>query len=439
MTVHPMVLQLSSLSPARRVGYVRKVSAGRIETSGPLASVGDICEIASADFGDPPILAEVAAVHEEHLVLVSLNPTASVTPEAEVVLRPTRNLGPVGDAFAGRAVDALGQPIDDGGPILSEAMAPLEGHILAPLERLDANRMLETGLRALDGLLTLGHGQRIGILAAAGVGKTTLMRQLATQVTADRCILCLVGERGREVEGIWRDLASRTDRSRFTCVAATSDLSAPLRVRSVHQALCLAEHWRAKGEHVLFILDSVTRYAMALREIGLAAGAPPTLRAYTPNVFAALPRMVERCGGAKAGGSITAVITVLSETDDVDDPIVEIMKSLLDGHIVLSRQLAEQGHFPAIDVLRSVSRQSSQLMPANHAPAAKRALGLLAAYDEARLMIEGGIYKPGTSAQIDEAIRAREPISLFLKQRHDERTPPPETLRRLISAVQGRA
>ncbi|HEV7690394.1 MAG TPA: FliI/YscN family ATPase [Hyphomonadaceae bacterium] len=439
MISHPLVLQIASLSPARRVGYVRKVSPGRIETSGPLASVGDICEIASADAGGAAVLAEVAAVHEEHLVLVSLDPTAPIAPEAEVVVRPTRNLGPVGDAFAGRAVDAMGQPIDGGGAILSEAMAPLEGRVLAPLERLDPNRVLETGVRALDGLLTLGHGQRIGILAAAGVGKTTLMRQLATQATADRCILCLVGERGREVEGIWRDLASRADRNRFTCVAATSDLSAPLRVRSVHQALCLAEHWRAKGEHVLLIVDSVTRYAMALREIGLAAGAPPTLRAYTPNVFAALPRLVERCGGASDGGSITAVITVLSETDDVDDPIVEIMKSLLDGHIVLSRQLAEQGHFPAIDVLRSVSRQSGQLMNASHAPVAKRTLGLLAAYDDARLMIEGGIYKSGTNAHTDEAIRAREPIAAFLKQRHDERTPPAETFKRLVSAVQNHA
>jgi flagellum-specific ATP synthase len=433
MTTHPLVLQLESVEPGRRVGYVRKVAPGRVEATGPLARVGDICRIENAkDEGDAsPTLAEVIAVHEEHIALAPLDSTAVVAPEAEVIAMPAKTLAPVGDGFSGRAIDALGRPIDGQGEILAEAMAALEGRVLAPLERRDPNAQLETGIRALDGLLTLGRGQRIGILAAAGVGKTTLMRQLATQVPADHCILCLVGERGREVEAIWRDLAARPYPEKYTCVAATSDLSAPLRVRAVHQALCLAEHWRSKGKHVLLIVDSVTRYAMALREIGLAAGAPPTLRAYTPNVFAALPRLVERCGAAKSGGSITAVITVLSETDDVDDPIVEIMKSLLDGHIVLARNLAEQGHFPAIDVLRSVSRQSEQLMTPAHAGVAKRVLGLLATYEDARLMIEGGIYKQGGNPRTDEAIRARDAIVSFLKQRHDELSPVADTLKRL--------
>ena len=433
--IHPFVLRIDSVDPARRVGYVRKVAPGRVEATGPISRVGDICCIENpprqSDGDAAPTLAEVIAVHEEHIALVPLDSTATVAPEAEVIAMPSRSLAPVGDGFCGRAVDALGRPIDGGGEIFAEAFSPPEGNVLTPLERYDPNSLLETGIRALDGLLTLGRGQRIGILAAAGVGKTTLMRQLAVQVATDHCVLCLVGERGREVEAIWRELTGRPQARRYTCVAATSDLSAPLRVRAIYQALCLAEHWRSKGKHVLLIVDSVTRYAMALREIGLAAGAPPTLRAYTPNVFAALPRLVERCGAAKAGGSITAAITVLSETDDVDDPIVEIMKSLLDGHIVLARNLAEQGHFPAIDVLRSVSRQSGQLMAASHAAVAKRVLGLLATYEDARLMIEGGIYKQGANSRTDEAIRAREAIVGFLKQRHDELSPVADTVKRL--------
>jgi flagellum-specific ATP synthase len=241
-------------------------------------------------------------------------------------------------------------------------------------------------------------------------------------------VLCLVGERGREVESIWRAVSTMSRPERFTCVAATSDLSAPLRVRALHQALALSEAWRGEGKHVLLIVDSVTRFAMALREIGLAAGAPPTLRAYTPNVFAALPRVVERCGAAKAGGSITAVMSVLSETDDVDDPIVEVMKALLDGHIILSRQLAEQNHFPAIDVIRSVSRQSERLMKPAQAIAARRAIAVLSTYEDARVMIESGIYKPGANAKLDEATALREGLLEFMRQGGGERTSYSETV-----------
>ena len=442
MIQHPFLVQIAALEPARRVGFVRKVARGYVEASGPLATVGDICEIttrADSNKNNPlMVLAEVAAVEDAHIVLVPMDQTASILPDARVTLRPFKNLGPVGEAFAGRAINALAEPIDSGSPILPEAMYALEGSVMQPMARLDSGTALETGIRAIDGMLTLGCGQRIGIFAASGVGKTTLVRQLGAQTICDHCILCLVGERGREVEAIWRDFAQRDDRAKYTCVAATSDASAALRVRAVHQALCLAEHWRTVGRHVVLIIDSVTRYAMALREIGLAAGAPPTLRAYTPNVFAALPRLVERCGAAKAAGSITAIVTVLSETDDVDDPIVEIMKSLLDGHIVLSRQLAEQGQFPAIDIPRSISRQAQQLMSPPHAAASRRAVAILAAYEEARMMIESGLYKAGASSRIDEAIRMRAEVLTFLGQESDECAPFAETLKRMLSSFGGR-
>jgi flagellum-specific ATP synthase len=430
-------LRLESIEPARRVGHVRRIAQGHVEATGPLTTVGEMCEIACRPgaSGEAAVLAEVVAVEENHIVLIPLDPTASILPDAMVTAKPARSQAPVGNAFGGRAVDAFGDPIDGGPPILPDALRPIEGQVMAPMERLEPNSILETGIRALDGPLTIGRGQRIGIFAASGVGKTTLMRQLAAQVACDRCVLCLVGERGREVETTWSELSG--GQSRYTCVAATSDLSAALRARAVRQALCLSEYWRSRGEHVLLIVDSVTRFAMALREIGLAAGAPPTLRAYTPNVFAALPRLVERCGAAKDGGSITAVITVLSETDDVDDPITEVMKSLLDGHIILSRQLAEQGHFPAIDLTRSVSRQSEKLMSANHAAAARRATSLLATYEESRLMIESGIYKSGTNPRIDEAIRGRDNLLNFLKQRSTERAAFADTLRGLQTSVAG--
>ncbi len=432
------LLQIDAVQPARRVGHVRRILQGHVEATGPLATIGEICEIACRPVraDDPPsVLAEVVAVEESHIVLMPLEASAAIAPDARVRALPARNRAPVGDAFAGRIVGAFGDPIDGGPALLAEASLPLDGHVMQPLDRLEPEAILETGIKALDGALPIGRGQRIGIFAASGVGKTTLMRQLAAQVACDHCILCLVGERGREVEAIWAELAGQ--RERYTCVAATSDLSAALRVRAVNQALCLAEHWRSLGRHVLLIVDSVTRFAMALREIGLAAGAPPTLRAYTPNVFAALPRLVERCGASKAGGSVTAVITVLSETDDVDDPITEVMKSLLDGHIVLSRQLAEHGQFPAIDVIRSVSRQSERLMAPAHLSAARRATSLLSTYEESRMMIESGIYRIGASPRIDEAIRGREMLAGFLKQGAMERISLPDTVRGLQTAVGG--
>lgn len=438
MSTNAFTTALKFVEPAGRFGFVRKVAPGRVEADGPMAAVGDICEIrnASAEHLDS-VLAEVAAVEEERIILIPFDQTVSILPDARVQAHSSRAFAPVGEGFAGRAVDAMAEPIDNAQPIAADATRSLAGIVMAPMDRLEPDTILETGVRALDGLLTIGRGQRIGVFSASGVGKTTLMRQIAAQAACDRCVVCLVGERGKEVEALWRDFSAHGDRDRYTCVAATSDLSAPLRARAVNQALALAEYWRDQGQHVLLMLDSVTRFAMALREIGLAAGSPPTLRAYTPNVFAALPRLVERCGAAKSGGSITAVMTVLSETDDVDDPIVEVMKALLDGHIVLSRQLAEQGRFPAIDVTRSVSRQSERLMTPHHAEAARRVIGSIAAYEEARIMIESGIYRAGANTRIDDAVKRRDGFIDFLRQRSDEHTSLPDTLRWLEKSIAG--
>lgn len=407
---------LQSLEPISYFGFVRRISQGLIEATGPLASIGDVCRI---DDPDGDILAEVASVRDHHIALIPFDPTRFPKPDAKVRLATLEGLAPVGDAFSGRIVDAFGMPLDSGPAIPATTRLALAGDVVPPLDREDASEILSTGIRAIDGLMPIGRGQRVGIFAASGVGKTTLITQLAAQTSYDRCVLCLVGERGREVDLIWSEL-SKKDASKLTCVAATSDLSPVLRVRAVSQALCLAEYWRGQGEDVLLVVDSVTRLALALREIGLAAGEPPTARGMTPNVFAALPRVVERCGAQKKKGAITAFFTVLTETDDGDDPVAEALRSLLDGHIILSRTLAEQGQFPAIDPIRSISRQSDRLTSDTHLKAAREVLAALSTYDEARMMIESGIYKDGGNAAIDNAIAIRPSVLEFLGQGQNE-------------------
>ncbi|KSB91866.1 flagellar protein FliI [Caulobacter vibrioides] len=417
MNVHPFVSAVRDLPLTARTGRVRRILPTSIEADGPDAPLGALCSVQTLTGS---ILAEVAGVHADHVVLTPVEDGGQTFSGALVTAVPAADGAPVGDALLGRAVDAFGRPLDDAGPILGASTAPLEAAAASPLARVSPGTIIETGIRVVDGLLTLGHGQRVGVFAAAGVGKTSLMTQLAQQVRADKCVVCLVGERGREVEALWSRGLSAEAKSRSVLVAATSDQLAAMRVRACRYALALAEHWRKQGQHVLLLLDSVTRLAMALREIGLAAGEPPTVRAYTPGVFAAIPRLVERCGALKTGGSITAVMTVLAETDDVDDPISEMMKSLLDGHVILSRTLAEQGHFPAIDAPRSVSRLASSLMSASHRQAATEALRLLSTYETSRTLIETGVYMPGASKEIDEAIERRPGLQAFLRQRPDE-------------------
>ncbi|MFT3727140.1 MAG: FliI/YscN family ATPase [Terricaulis sp.] len=415
---HAYLEHVKSLASVRYVGRVCTIAGAHIECEGPLAKPGDICEIAASDAG-APVLAEVAAVRDTRVLLTLLTHNGAIRPDARVVLKPSKARASVGNGFGGRLVDAMGAPLDAGPAIIADTFAALDGAVLAPLARCDHSEVLVTGVRAIDALTPIARGQRIGVFSASGVGKTTLMRQLLVNVACDRRVLCLVGERGREVEHAWSVLDSRPDRDAFTLVSATSDVSPALRARAVQQALSLAEYWRDRGEHVLLVIDSITRYAMALREIGLAADLAPTARGYTANVFAALPRVVERGGASRAGGAITTVATVLSEGDDVDDPIVETMKSLLDGHIVLSRRIAEQGRYPAIDPLRSISRLASQIMSREHARAARRIVALTSAYEEARILIESGLYKQGADKELDAAVAARPAIESLLAQPED--------------------
>ena len=412
---HPYITAMRAFDPATRLGAVTRVMPTFIEADGPGVPLGSLCTVGNP--GAEQVLAEVVKIEVGRVTLV---PFASATSLCVGDLVCAKRVGatmPVGSEYLGRVIDPLGRPLDSGPPIIcNDASWPLAGLSTPPLERLSPVTPLQTGIRALDTLLTLGIGQRAGIFAGSGVGKTTLLGSLARHVEADVCVLCLVGERGREAEEFWHRSLSDSTRARATMVVATSDQPAVMRARSVLAALSLAEYFRSQGSHVLLLLDSVTRYALALREIGLAAGEPPTVRAYTPSVFAALPKIVERCGALKAGGAITALMTVLTETDDIDDPMAETMRALLDGHIVLTRELAEQGHFPAIQVPRSVSRVMQHVTQPDERRLAADVVAQLALYESSRTLIESGLYVANSNPALDRVLRLRPALTGFLRQ-----------------------
>jgi flagellum-specific ATP synthase len=403
-----------------------------IVADGPDVPIGSLCAVATRS---GRIHAEVIRVDNDSVTLSPFETGAAVYSGALVQACGDANTTLVGAAFLGRAIDAMGAPLDGGADIPSGPQGSLAGIAIGPLERMSSAEAFETGLRAIDGLLPLAQGQRIGLFAASGAGKTSLMEQIALQALADVTIICLVGERGREVEELWNRSLDAVARRRCILVAATAEQSAAKRVRAAHVALAHAEYWRGQGKHVLLLLDSMTRLAMAMREMGLAAGDPPTVRAYTPGVFAAIPKLVERCGALRDGGAITAIITVLSETDDVDDPVCEIMKSLLDGHIVLSRTLAERGQFPAIDVPRSVSRRAETLMSDAQRRQAVKVVEWLGLQDASRTLVETGLYAKGTNPALDEALARYPAIVRFLKQNRDERAALPATEAALAELV----
>ncbi len=435
MTLTLLRKELRAVDPVGRHGRVRGLFATHVEADGPNVPLGTVCAIEAAN---RDVAAEVTRVGDGGVILSPFEDGAPTFIGARVTASPRADQVPVGTALLGRVVDPLGRPCDGGGPCVAMAWRPLHGTPRSPLDRVSPARQLVTGIRAIDGVLTLGHGQRVGVFAASGVGKTSLMNQIARQTKADVVIICLVGERGREVEALWQTGLSDDTRRRTTLVAATSDQAAAMRVRAGSYALALAEHWRDEGAHVLLLLDSVTRLAMAMREMGLAAGEPPTVRAYTPGVFAAIPRLVERCGALKGGGAITAIMTVLAENDDNDDPVCELMKSLLDGHVILSRELAETGHFPAIDIPRSISRQADRLVPADQRRHARQLVKWLSTYRAAQTLINAGMHVAGHNAVLDAAIERYAASMAFLQQPQDERVEPVETARALANVAGGR-
>ena len=396
-------------------GKVTQVIGLVIESKGPVVSVGELCYIHSHTPNVPPVPAEVVGFREGYVMLMPVGEMQGIGPGCEVVSAQKMLQVKVGDMLLGRVLDGLGNPMDDLGPIISDVEYPLQAPPPPPLTRPRIHESLYVGVRAIDGLITMGDGQRIDIMAGSGVGKSTLLSMIARNTEADISVIALIGERGREVRDfIERDLGEE-GLKRAVVVVATSDQPALVRIKGALTATAIAEYFRDQGHKVILMMDSVTRFAMAQREVGLTIGEPPATRGYTPSVFALLPRLLERAGTSERG-SITGIYTVLVDGDDMNEPIADAVRSILDGHIVLSRAIAAQNHFPAIDILPSVSRVMNEVVTKEHLKAAQNMRSLMAVYKDAEDLIHIGAYVKGSSKKIDEAIEKIDSINDFLCQ-----------------------
>ncbi|MFZ5427831.1 MAG: FliI/YscN family ATPase [Thermodesulfobacteriota bacterium] len=421
---------LEGLDPVRTYGKVSKVVGLIAEGKGIKAPLGAVCRMMppGAEDGVP---AEVVGFRDDACLLMPYGDLRGVSQGCLIQNTATPPLMPVGRRFLGRAVDAFGNPIDDKGPIDPRRFYPLYNDPPPPMRRPRITEPMDVGVRAINGLLTLGKGQRVGIMAGSGVGKSTLMGMIARNTKADINVIALVGERGREVvEFIEKDLGPE-GLARSVLVIATSDQSPLVRMRAAYAATAMAEFFRDQGNDVILMMDSVTRFAMAGREVGLAAGEPPTTRGYTPSVFAHLPKLLERAGRSDAG-SITGIYTVLVDGDDFNEPIADAVRSILDGHIVLTRELADQGHFPAIDVLKSISRLRGDVTPKEAVLAGRAFIRMLATFKRVEDMVNIGAYQAGANPEIDQALRMIGPINNYLQQHVGEA----ETLEGSFAAMQ---
>lgn len=394
-------------------GTLVRVSGLTVESSGPSVGLGSLCQIRLQS--GQTIEAEVIGFRSGHVVLLPFEPLEGIGPGDLVTSLDRPRAIPVGDCLMGRVLDGLGRPIDDKGPITTEIFRPVQNTSPAPLRRQMIKEPLSLGIRAIDGLLTCGKGQRMGLFAGSGVGKSVLLGEIANGSDAEVNVVALVGERGREVrEFIEKDLGPE-GLAKSVVVVATSDSTPIQRVKAAFVAVTIAEYFRDLGRNVLFMMDSLTRFAQAQREIGLAAGEPPATKGYCPSVFAMLPRLVERLGCC-AVGSITGIITVLAEGDDLNDPVADSARSLLDGHIILSRKLADRGHYPAIDILQSISRLMTAIASDAHKKAAQKVREIYATYTDAEDLIHIGAFSPGSSKRIDGSIALIDRIQNFLIQ-----------------------
>ncbi|MBF0283494.1 MAG: FliI/YscN family ATPase [Magnetococcales bacterium] len=418
----------------RRFGHVDEVAGLMIESTGPAVAIGELCEIHS---GGEPVLAEVVGFRGRTVLLMPMGSISGVRPGSLIISRGQAERVAVGEGLLGRVVDALGRPMDHlAAPRLSEH-APLHAAPINPMKRRRIDTPLDLGIRAVNGLLTVGKGQRMGIFAGSGVGKSTLLGMMARYTAADVNVIGLIGERGREVvEFLERELGPQGI-ARSVVVVATSDQPPVFRLRAAFLATAIAEHFRGQGKDVLLMMDSITRFAMAQREVGLARGEPPTSKGYPPSIFMMLPRLLERAGRDDGPGSITGLYTVLMEGDDLQDPIVDTARGILDGHILLSRDLADRGHYPAIDVLGSISRLMEELAADPHKKAARRMREMLAVYRRAEDMINIGAYAKGSNPRIDQAIKLIDPINGYLQQAIGDNLSLDESVRQLSGLFPG--
>lgn len=413
-------------------GKIRSTVNMTVEVTGLISNVGDICTIYLDD--GQQVLAEVIGIRSDVTVLMPYQDVEGIG-YGNVVINTNQKLTvPMSDELIGRTIDALGRPIDGGPPLDGGISYNINGNHSNPLDRPPISQIIEIGVRAIDGMLTIGKGQRMGIFAGSGVGKSTLMGMIARNITADVNVIALVGERGREVlEFMNRDLGPE-GLKRTVLVVATSDQSAMMRSKCALTATTIAEYFRDQGKDVLLMMDSLTRYCMAQREIGLSVGELPVARGYTPSIYSVLPKLLERSGNFEHG-SITGIYTVLVEGDDTNEPISDTVRGIVDGHIILSRKVAMRNHYPAIDVLASVSRLMSTIATPEHNQAAGRIRNMMSVYEENQDLISIGAYKAGANPRLDEAIRHIDAINKLLQQQVDNKTSFDETLGQIMQIV----
>ncbi len=416
-------------------GVVTKVVGITIESNGPMVRMGDICKIYPHS-GDDAVLAEVVGFKDKKVLLMPFGNVTGIGAGNKVVATGEEYRVAVGDALKGRILDALGRPMDDKGPIVTDTTYPIESMPPNPLDRVRIKEALPMGVRAIDGLLTMGSGQRIGIFAGSGVGKSTLMGMIARRASADINVITLVGERGREVlDFVEKDLKEE-GLARSVLVIATSDQPALLRLKSAMVGTAIAEYFRDQGKKVMLMMDSLTRFAMAQREIGMTIGEPPVSRGFPPSVYSMLPKLLERSGTSKQG-SITAIYTVLVEGDDMNEPISDTVRGIVDGHFVLSRKLANNNQYPAIDVLASVSRLMVDIVSPEHWKMSGFIKNMMTEYNDVLDLISIGAYREGSNPRVDEAIRLHDPILTFLKQEITEESTFEMTLEKMREVTKG--
>jgi len=422
---------LRSIDPVKEYGRVTRVVGTIIEAKSFAKTVGEVCVLETDN--ESKLYAEVVGFRDSTTMMMPLGDVLGVGPGTPVYATGKMLEVPCGEELLGRVIDGLGNPIDDKGPIFVSEKRAVYREPPEPLRRARIKEPLPTGVRAIDAFLTCGKGQRIGIFAGSGVGKSVLLGMIARYSSADVNVIGLIGERGREVrEFIEKDLGEGLKKS--IVVVATSDKPALVRLKAPFVATTIAEYFRDRGLHVLLMMDSITRIAMAQREVGLAVGEPPATKGYTPSVYAMLPRLLERAGTSDRG-SITGIYTILVEGDDLSEPVADATRAILDGHIVLSRKLANQNHYPAIDILQSVSRVMIDVVDKEHIEAAKMARDLLSVYQENEDMVMIGAYKEGTNPKLDRAIALREKLVQFLRQDLNEKSEFNETVEKLKSLV----
>jgi flagellum-specific ATP synthase len=422
--------RLANLDPVRLSGTIKRAVGLVIESQGPSVSVGELCYLAGRT-GELNTVLEVIGFRDSTVLLMPLGPMPAVRAGDTVIATGKVAEAPVGPQLLGRIINALGEPLDELGAVEHAGFYPLHRRSTNPLARANITQPLGTGVRAIDGLLTVGTGQRIGIFGGSGVGKSTLLGMMAKHATADVNVIAMIGERGREVREFVEHELGPEGMARSVLVISTSDDSPLVRIRAALVATAVAEYFKDAGAQVLLIMDSLTRFAMAQREISLVAGEPPSSKGYTPSVFALLPRLLERAGNFGTGGSITAFYTVLVEGDDMNEPIADAVRGILDGHIVLSRTLAARNHYPCIDVLHSASRLFNAVATKPQATAAGRVREMLATYAAAEDLINIGAYQKGTNPRIDEAIAQHDRINNFLRQDRHETVAFPSVVERL--------